>query len=119
MPQFARFVLVGVLNTVFGYGLFALFTWLGLAYPAAIALATALGVMFNFQTTGRMVFNGAGSERLWRFIAVYGLIYMLNVAGVAGLLKTGVNIYLANAVVMVPLVAISFLLQRALVFREP
>lgn len=118
-PQFLRFLLVGVLNTAFGYGLFALFTWAGLAYPLAIGLATVIGVLFNFQTTGRVVFGNAKRQLLWRFAAVYGIIYLLNVAAVAVLLRTGLNVYLANALAIPPLVAASFILQRTLVFNKP
>ena len=119
LPQFVRFLLVEGLNTVFGCALFALFTWLGMAYPVAIALATVLGVLFNYQTTGRLVFSGPGRGRLWRFFAVYGLIYVLNVVAVAALLRAGVNVYLANALAIPPLVVASFVLQRSFVFREP
>lgn len=119
MPQFVRFLFVGGLNTVFGYGLFALFTWMGLPYPVAIGLATVLGVLFNYQSTGRLVFDGPGRGRLWRFFAVYGLIYLMNVAAVAALLQAGINVYVANALAIPPLVVASFLLQRSFVFREP
>ena len=118
-PQFVRFLVVGVFNTVFGYGLFALFIWFGLAYPVAIALATILGVLFNFQTTGRMVFGNSRAALLWRFAAVYGIIYLLNVAAVALLLHAGINVYLANALAIAPLVAVSFILQRLFVFNKP
>ena len=119
LPQFLRFVLVGGLNTVFGYALFALFAWAGLPYPVAIALATVAGVLFNYQTTGRLVFSGPGRGRLWRFFAVYGVVYVLNVAAVSALLRTGLNVYAANALAIPPLVLASFLLQRSFVFREP
>jgi putative flippase GtrA len=119
LPRFLRFLLVGGLNTVFGYGLFALFTWMGMPYPVAIALATVLGVLFNYQTTGRLVFDGPGHGRLWRFIGVYVLVYLANVAAVAALLRTGMNVYVANAAAMLPLVAASYLLQRSFVFRSP
>jgi putative flippase GtrA len=114
-PQFVRFLVVGVLNTAFGYGLFALFTWFGLAYP----LATILGVLFTFQTTGRMVFSNSRGSLLWRFAAVYGIIYLLNVAAVALLLRAGINVYLANALAIPPLVVCSFILQRLFVFNKP
>jgi len=116
-PQFVRFLYIGILNTAFGYGLFALFTWGGLPYPPAIGLATVLGALFNFQTTGRAVFGRADRHLIWRFAAVYGIIYLLNVGGVALLLRTGMNVYLANALVIPPLVLVSFILQRTLVFK--
>jgi putative flippase GtrA len=114
--QLFRFLLVGGLNTVVGYGLFAGFTWAGLPYPAAIALATVLGVAFNFQSTGRLVFGGAPLSQLGRFAAVYVVVYLLNVGSVALLLRAGLNVYLANALVILPLALVAFVLQRRFVF---
>ena len=76
--QLLRFLVVGGLNTVFGYSLFAAFTYFGMPYPAAIGLATVGGVLFNFQSIGRLVFNGAPRSRFWRFVGVYIVIYLLN-----------------------------------------
>lgn len=118
LPQFLRFLFVGGLNTAFGYALFALFACLGMPYPVAIGLATVLGVLFNYQTTGRFVFSGPARGRLWRFFAVYGAVYLLNVAAVAALLRAGVNLYVANVLAIPPVVIASFLLQRSFVFRE-
>jgi putative flippase GtrA len=78
-----------------------------------------LGVAFNFQSTGRLVFGGARLSRLWRFVAVYAVVYGLNVAAVALLHGAGLNVYLANALVMLPLAFIAFSLQRRFVFATP
>lgn len=115
-PRFIRFLLVGGLNTVFSYSLFALLIWLGLPYPLAIGLATVAGVAFNFQSTGRLVFGAAPLGRLGRFIAAYAFTYVLNVAMVAGLLQLGLNVYLANAAVILPLAMLTYMLQRSFVF---
>jgi putative flippase GtrA len=115
--QFARFLVVGAINTIFGYSVFAVFIWAGLAYPAAIGLATILGVAFNFQSTGRLVFGGALAERLPSFLVVYGLGYAVNVGAVAILLSLGLNVYAANAVTIAPLAMLTFLLQRRFVFQ--
>lgn len=117
--QFLRFLVVGAMNAAFGYGVFALLVWLGLPYPAAIGLATVAGVAFNFQSTGRLVFGGAPSSRLVRFIGVYGVVYLINVLAVAGLLRLGLNVYLANAVALLPLAVIAYMLQRTFVFAAP
>lgn len=118
-PRLVRFLLVGLLNTAVGYGLFALFTWSGFNYPIAIALATAGGVLFNFQSIGRLVFDGAHWSKLGRFIAAYAVIYAANVGGIKLLLGTGINVYLANAVLIVPLALFSYFLQRTFVFKAP
>ena len=117
--QFVRFLLVGGLNTVFGYCLFALLIWLGLQYPAAIGLATLAGIVFNFQSTGRVVFGSAPWKRIPRFAFVYAVVYALNLAGVSALLGWGINIYLANAMVLLPLAAFAYMLQRRFVFATP
>ncbi|ODU13408.1 MAG: polysaccharide biosynthesis protein GtrA [Variovorax sp. 67-131] len=117
--QLLRFLLVGGLNTAVGYALFAGFVWAGLPYPGAIALATVLGVAFNFQSTGRLVFGGAPLSQLGRFVAVYGVVYLINVGSVALLLRLGFNVYLANATVLLPLALVAFVLQRRFVFASP
>ena len=117
--QLLRFLLVGGLNTAVGYGLFALFVWVGLPYPVAIGLATVLGVAFNFQSTGRLVFGGAPRSLLLRFVAVYIVVYVLNVSAVGGLLRLGLGIYLANALVILPMALVAFVLQRKFVFAKP
>lgn len=117
--QLMRFLLVGGLNTLVGYALFALFIWAGLRYPIAIGLATVLGVAFNFQSTGRLVFGGARRSQLLRFVAAYTMVYLVNIGAVALLLRAGLNVYLANALVILPLALIAFLLQRRFVFGAP
>lgn len=118
-PQFIRFLAVGVLNTAVGYGLFALLVWTGLAYPLAIAISTCAGVAFNFQTTGRLVFGNSQWRRIIRFIAVYGVAYGVNVAAIAGLLKLGVNVYLATALLLLPIALLTYTLQKNFVFKSP
>lgn len=110
--------MVGLLNTTFGYGLFAVFTWFGQPYPLAIGLATLGGIAFNFQSTGRLVFSGAPWSRLSRFIAVYAVIYAVNVGVVTLLLTCGMSVYAANALVILPLALLAYTLQRKFVFTE-
>lgn len=117
--QLMRFLVVGGLNTVFGYSLFAVFTYFGMPYPAAIGLATVGGVLFNFQSVGRLVFNGAPRSRFWRFVGVYVVVYLLNLGGVRLLLGAGANIYIANAITLIPLSVIAFVLNRRFVFNLP
>ena len=116
VPRVARFLAVGVLNTAFGYALFALLAWLGLPYPLAIGAATVAGVAFNFLTTGSLVFGDRRARLLPRFAAVYAAVYAANVAAVAGLLHLGLNLYLANALAILPLALLAYGLQRRFVF---
>ncbi len=71
LRRFARFVVVGGLNTGFGYACYALLLWLGVPLEASLLGATVLGLFFNFLTTGRLVFADARASLLPRFIAAY------------------------------------------------
>lgn len=69
--RFARFVVVGGLNTAFGYACYALLLWLGVPLEASLLGATVLGLFFNFLTTGRLVFADERGSLLPRFVAAY------------------------------------------------
>ncbi len=116
--QFVRFLLVGVLNTAFGYLCFAAFVWGGLHYAWALLLATVAGVLFNFLTTGRLVFGATGGGALARFVAVYAVVYTANVAGLAMLSKVGVTTYAGGAMLLLPVAFLSYFLNKKFVFRH-
>lgn len=116
--RFYKFLIIGVLNTIVGYSLYALFIYLGFSYPIAVLFATVLGVLFNFKTIGRVVFGDKGNSRLFQFIAVYTLIYILNVLGLWGLEYFSIdNKYIAGAILIVPLALLSFFLNKVYVFK--
>ncbi|MGC7556563.1 GtrA family protein, partial [Pandoraea pneumonica] len=48
--RLVNYFLVGGLNTLFGYGVFAVCLWIGLHYSLAIAISTVLGTLFNFKS---------------------------------------------------------------------
>jgi putative flippase GtrA len=116
--RFARFLVVGLLNTAFGYACFAGLLWAGLHYTVALLLATVAGVLFNFKTIGRLVFGSSGSGLLWRFIAVYAVIYTANVAALALLQSAGLGPFLAQSLLLLPVAVASFLLNRKFVFAN-
>ncbi|SMR71068.1 Putative flippase GtrA (transmembrane translocase of bactoprenol-linked glucose) [Aliiroseovarius halocynthiae] len=111
--RFLRFVLAGVVNTGFGYSIYAAFVFAG-AYPqAALALQFAIGVVFNHMTHGRFVFGTRGYGRFPQYVAAYVAVYLFN----AGLLKLlmgfDIGAYLAQAIALVPTVLLSFKLVSA------
>ncbi|PPD46599.1 MAG: polysaccharide biosynthesis protein GtrA [Methylocystis sp.] len=115
--RFARFLVVGVGNTLFGYGVFYLLLGAGLAPTPALALATLIGVVFNFFTTGRVVFASADSTLLWRFACVYVVVFVVNAALLEWVVALGVAPAAAQALLLAPCVALSYLLNRTLVFN--
>lgn len=115
--QFIKFLLIGGLNTLFGYGIYAALIWGGFRPFLAVAGCTVLGVLFNFQSTGRLVFKNANPNVLLRFIIVYIFIYFLTI-GILPLIISGLNInaYWAGAIVQLPMALLAFILQRKFVF---
>lgn len=114
--RFIRFLVVGVLNTVFGYTVFAVFILLGLHYAVAALLSTICGVLFNFQTTGRLVFGSRDNSLLVRFFGVYAITYMLGVLYLRVSTAYQWNILIAAAVMMPPMAILSYTLNRLFVF---
>jgi putative flippase GtrA len=116
--QFVRFLLVGAVNTAFGYGLFAILVLAGVHYSLAAAVCTVAGVLFNFQTIGRLVFGSRDRWLLWRFTGVYAFTYVLNMAVLRALESTRLHVLIVQAVLVLPMAAIAFVLHRRFVFHR-
>ncbi len=117
--QFLKFLLTGVVNTLFGYGVFALLIFLKVHYALASFAATSLGVAFNFHTIGRFVFGNRDQALIFKFFAVYGVVYLLSVGGLKALSAIGVSYYLGGGLLLLPMAIISFVLNRKFVFNKP
>ncbi len=116
--RFARFLIVGVINTLFGYGIFAALVTAGLESALALALATTAGIIFNYFTTGKLVFANSGAAMLPRFVLAYVISYAANLAMLKGLEYAGFDTLIAQALCLPPTVLLSFALLRWFVFRD-
>ena len=118
--RFAKFLAVGVLNTLFGYAVYLALLWSGFAPQAALAMAFAIGVLWNFFTHARLVFQTEGLVRLPVYVAVYGAIYLTNRWLLAEALAAGYGPELAQGVLTILMAALSFLgVGAALTGRVP
>jgi putative flippase GtrA len=113
-----RFILVGLVNSAFGFAAYSMFTWLGYGYFLSSALATVAGVLFNYRTTRSLVFMGHDGTPFWRFVASYAVILaftvtLLEISGIFGM-----DPYLAGLLISIPSAALSYVLQRQFVFRK-
>jgi putative flippase GtrA len=108
---------VGGVNTVFGYTVFAVFILLGLHYVLAALLGQICGILFNFKTTGTIVFRNKDNRLISRFFGVYLFTYLLTI----GLLKVfdfyGIGSLVAGAIIILPIALLSFSLNRKFVFN--
>lgn len=111
-----RFLLVGGLNTLFGYGLFTVLYLGSHRRQVSLVAATAIGALFNFFTTGRLVFADRGYRMLIPFILGYGLVLGANMALLETLTRVGLSALAAQAIAMPVVVVASYLTNRYFVF---
>lgn len=117
--RFLKFLMVGALNTVFGYSVFALFTYLNLHYTISTLLATILGILFNFKTTGCIVFKNGDNKLIFKFLFVYGVTYLLSIAFLRICEYFGfTNMYLNYAILLLPNAMIAYSLMKKFVFTN-
>ena len=115
-PRLVRFLAVGGMNTAVSYGVYALGLRLGLPFPAASAVALTFGICFSFMTQGKLVFGAPLGGRFPRFVAVWMVIYLVNVGLIWMLTLAGLSAYLSGFLAIPVTAVLSFVLQRQLVF---
>ena len=113
-----RYLLIGMVNTAFGYSMFALLIYFGLHYAVAVFLSTLAGIFFNFRTFGRFVFKQTDWRLIWRFMGVYGFLYLVNIGCIFVLMMYIDNLYAANAVALVLIASLGFVLNRSFVYAK-
>lgn len=117
VPQFVRFVLVGIINTAFSYVIYAGLVYLGLAYASANLIALMIGILLSFKTQGILVFNHSANRRLIRFVIVWAGIYLVNIFTIGRFIALGFNPYLSGALALPVATLLSYIGQKYFVFR--
>lgn len=113
-----RFLLIGALNTLFGYAAFLLGLAAGLPMVVALVASTAAGIAFNFQTARRLVFRSREPGRGTRFVLAYAAITAVDAALLQTLAALGLAPGPAQGILVLPLAGLSFALQRRFVFAD-
>jgi putative flippase GtrA len=115
--EWLRFILVGGMNTVFGYACYAACIYLGAGYALASAVSMIAGVLFGYCTNRGLVFRNAGGS-LPRFVGCYAIVYVFAVTLLAQMDAAGIDPYLAGILVGAAAAPLSYLLLKLLVFRR-
>ena len=114
--KFFKFLFVGFLNTAFSYFLYALFLIIGFAPNLALFFQYILGVLWNFKTTGTIVFENKNNKLIFKFVLSYIFTFLIN-SILLKLLINGVNEYLAQAILILPIAFLSFAILKYWVFK--
>lgn len=116
--QIARFLIVGVVNTAFGYGLYVFFIYLNFHYSLAVLLSTVLGILFNFKTIGKFVFASNDNRLIGKFFATYFLTFFINIWLISKLKDLDFDYYIAGFLSISLTSVLSFVLTKYLVFKK-
>jgi putative flippase GtrA len=111
-----RFLLVGVINTAFGYLAFAALTLMGAGSGVALIAAAAISIAFNFQTSRRLVFRTRG--RWAPFLATYLFVLAGNWEALQLARMHGLPQLEAQALLCLPIAALSYVCQKRFVFGQ-
>jgi len=110
-----RYYQAGVVNTLFGYGLFVVFVRLGLNIYLAQIVSHVIGVAFNYFTYSRYAFvDHQASKR--RFVASYVGNYFLGLAALAVAARVVASPYLAGFISTVFVSLVNYFVLKRLVF---
>ncbi len=98
--------------------MFAVFILSHLHYVLAALLGQICGILFNFKTTGTIVFMNKDNRLILRFFGVYLVTYLITI----GLLRVfdlyGVSSLVAGAIIVLPVAFLSFSLNKKFVFHS-
>jgi putative flippase GtrA len=116
--RFFRYLVIGGINTVLQYAVFAILILVGGHYILATLLAYTVSILFSFKAQGSITFKNNNNWLFFRFLGSSVLIYLVNI----GLLKIfgtfNINSLIAQAILTLPLAFASFVLMRKFVFKS-
>lgn len=113
-----RYYQAGIVNTVFGYGMYALLVAAGLNMYVAQICAHIVGVAFNYLTYSRHAFRDAQASKP-RFIMSYAVNYLFGLAALFAAAQIIASPYLAGMIAVIIVSLVNYFILRHWVFRVP
>lgn len=115
---FVRFLIAGVINTLFGLLIYSVAIVSGLVVWQALLAGILVGVFFNFFTTGGYVFRDLTAIRFLRFVVAYLLVYMVNLGSVVLLSLWIDSVIWIQTILSIPVALGSYFLMSRFVFKS-
>ena len=112
-----RYYSAGLVNTAFGYGLYALLIWLHVNIFVAQIIAHVCGAAFNYMMFRLHVFRGQQAN-LASYVGTYAFSYVLNLAILAGFHRIIRSDYLAGFLTVVVVSVLNYFILKRFVFRS-
>jgi len=115
-----RFLFVGVLNTVFGYAVYALLIYLKMHYFLAQLFASVLAITHHYLWNKYFTFRipEKSVSEIVRFVSVYAISYLLNMAVLyISIEKFTMNAYVSGVICLFVTTIISYLGHKHVSFK--
>ena len=116
--QFIKFIIVGVLNTIVGYGIYWAMLQLDFNFTIAALVSTLIGIIFNFFTMGRLVLNSENNVLFYKFVFVVIFLYLISIAGISFMHNFDISYEIAGAIILIPRAILSYILNKNVVFKK-
>tara|TARA_B110000003_G_scaffold168842_1_gene168757 strand:- start:8176 stop:8556 length:381 start_codon:yes stop_codon:yes gene_type:complete len=116
--QIIKYLFIGGINTVFGYGVYWGLLQLDVHFAIATFVSTVLGTIFNFFTIGRLVFNSKNNSFFYKFVFCVWFLFFISTGGIAFIHNFDISYEVAGLIIIIPRAAIGFLLNKFWVFKE-
>jgi len=113
-----KYLFIGGVNMIFGYGIFSLFIFFGFHYSVAILIATVLGIVFNFYSYGIFFFKNHSNNLIVKFILVYSVLYLINILLLPLVDLLVNNFYLSGAILVLPMAYLGYILNKRFVWKS-
>ena len=111
-----RYYQAAIINTGFGFGIYALLVWFGVNIFVAQIASHIVGIAFNYLTYSRHAFRGSAPART-RFVMAYAVNYATSVTALALASLVIASPYLAGFTSIVTVTLINYFVLKHFVFR--
>lgn len=115
--RLVRYYITGVVNTAFGYGMFAAMIAAGTPLFAAQLVSHCLGVAFNYVTFSRFAFRSRRASKA-RFALSYAVNYLISLVLLYAVSHVLTSPYAAGLVTTLTVSMLNYFVLRRLVFHE-
>jgi hypothetical protein len=111
-------MIVGFINTIFGYSIYGILIYSNYDVKVAVLAATILGIFFNFFTYRKLFISYPFRPSIFiKFLISYSSVYIFNIY-ILNIISSafGFNLYLAQFFCIIPCVFLNWILLRHFVY---
>jgi|GEM_PF-629539 putative flippase GtrA len=116
--RFVRFLVVGGLNTLFGFVIYSILALSDLSTLMVLIVSNLIGIAFNFVTTGGLVFRDMSLTKIPLFLICYGVIFVIYLELIQWLSPIFGGRIVAMAIIVLPMAVLTYFMQSWFVFGD-